>query len=245
MLTTAHMQRYEPWMGAWLGELGASWAKLVNPPEGFVLPNVPNTLVRIWTDNVDAGYIAGGRLGGRDYVRAMQPRWLRNPATAYELANEPECNANAGLANLREYTLGAVEEAVRLGLKLCVLNLPEGNPHDNGTEDAGVSAWKWAQLRPAVVAAQQAGMWLGRHCYWRPGVEGPTGRWHALCRLEWDLQQLNVPGLKVLVNECGIDGASPGTPGSRAGGSSARRRSTARRSCRPRSTRGASRAWRR
>lgn len=213
MLTTAHVQSWQGWMGDWLRDLGPQWAKIVNPPAGFVLPNVANSLVRIWTDNIDGGYIAGGRQGGRDFVRSMYPRWQQTPAMAYELANEPDCNTNQGLANLREYTLGAIEQAAQLGIRLCVLNIAEGNPHDNGTGDVGVSAWKWQQLRPAVVAAQQAGMWLGRHCYWRPGVEGPTGRWHALGRLAWDLEQLNVPGLHVLVNECGIDGGIAGYPG--------------------------------
>ena len=213
MLTTLHAQSWQGWMGDWLRDLKPQWAKIVNPPSGFVVPNVANTLVRLWTDNIDAGYIAGGRQGGRDFVRSMYPQWQRNPATAYELANEPDCNTNQGLANLREYTLGAIEQAVQLGIRLCVLNIAEGNPHDNGANDPGVSAWKLAQLRPAVVAAQQAGMYVGLHAYWRPGVEGPTGRWHALGRVEWTLQQWGVPGLKALVNEWGIDGGIAGGPG--------------------------------
>jgi hypothetical protein len=169
--------------------------------------------VRIWTDDIDAAYIAQGRAGGKAFVHRMWPEWQARPAAAYELANEPDCNSNAGLASLREYTLGAIEEAAHLGIKLCVLNLAEGNPHDNAQHDPAVSAWKWQQLRPAVVAAASAGMPMGRHCYWRPGVEGPTGRWHSLGRLQWDLQTLNVPGLRVLVNECGIDGGIAGHPG--------------------------------
>jgi murein DD-endopeptidase MepM/ murein hydrolase activator NlpD len=213
MLTTLHAQGWSGWMGDWLRELGASWAKVVNPPGGFVVPNVANSLVRVWTDDIDAAYISAGRAGGKAFVQHMAARWAQNPATAYELANEPDCNTNAGLANLREYTLGVIEEAARLGIKLCVLNLAEGNPHNNGTANEAPTIWKWGQLRPAVVAAQQAGMYLGRHCYWRPGVEGPTGRWHALGRLEWDLGVLDVPGLRVLVNECGIDGGIAGHPG--------------------------------
>jgi len=200
-------------MGEWLAELKPAWAKIINPALYYVLSGAANSLVRIWTDDIDAAYISAGRAGGKAFVQRMFPRWQQNPATAYELANEPECNSNDGLANLREYTLGAIEEAASLGIRLCVLNLPEGNPHDNGTGDPEVSAWKWQQLRPAAVSAAAAGMWMGRHCYWRPGVEGPTGRWHALGRLEWDLQALNVPGLKVLVNETGIDGGIAGHPG--------------------------------
>ena len=213
MLTTAHCQTIPAWLPSWLAETGSAWVKTVNTPAGWAAPPGVKHLCRVWSDNIDAGYIAGGRQGGRDFVRSMYPRWQQTPATAYELANEPDCNTNQGLANLREYTLGAIEQAVSLGIRLCVLNIAEGNPHDNGTGDVGVSAWKWQQLRPAVVAAQQAGMWLGRHCYYRPGVEGPTGRWHALGRLAWDLEQLDVPGLHVLVNECGIDGGIAGYPG--------------------------------
>ena len=212
-LTTAHCQSIPSWLASWLADVGAGWVKTVNAPTGWTPPGPVKHLCRVWTDNIDAGYIAGGRRGGRDFVRSMYPQWSRNPATAYELANEPDCNTNQGLANLREYTLGAIEQADQLGIRLCVLNLPEGNPHDNGANDPGVSAWKLAQLRPAVVAAQQAGMYVGLHAYWRPDVEGPTGRWHALGRVEWTLQRWGVPGLKVLVNECGIDGGIGGYPG--------------------------------
>lgn len=213
MLVTAHLQNTPNWVTSWLNDVGSSWVKTVNAPEGLVFPGGQKHLCRLWTDDQDAGYIAGGRIGGRDFIRAMYPRWSKIPAVAYELANEPDCNTNAGLINLREYTLGAIEEAVHLGIKLCILNLAEGNPHDNDQNDPGVSAWKWQQLRPAIVACADAGMVMGRHCYWRPGVEPSTGRWHALGRLEWDLQQINVPNLKVLGNEIGIDGGIAGNPG--------------------------------
>ncbi len=212
MLTTAHIQQYRSWMGGWMEALGSTWGKVVNPGAGFVLPGVPNSLVRIWTDNVDAGYIAGGRQGGRDFVRAMWPRWQQCPGTCYSLWNEPDVNTNVGLANLNEATIGAVEEAAALGIMVCVGEWPEGNPHDNGLGDERVTAWKLAQLRPSLKVAADAGMPFGRHIYWRPGVEGPTGRWHALGRLKWDLEELDIPGLRVLVTEYGIDGGIAGGP---------------------------------
>jgi murein DD-endopeptidase MepM/ murein hydrolase activator NlpD len=213
MLTTLHAQSWAGWMGDWLRDLAPQWGKVINPPSGFVMPNMANVLVRCWTDDIDAGYIAQGRAGGKAFVQRMWPLWQARPATCYELWNEPDCNTNVGLANLREATIGAVEEAVHLGTHVCVLNCPEGNPHNNNTASEAPTIWKWQQLRPALVAAQQAGMWMGRHCYWRPGVESSTGRWHALGRLAWDLETLAIPGLKVLVNETGIDGGIAGNPG--------------------------------
>ena len=212
ILTTAHVQSWRPWMDDWLRDVKPQWAKIINPPAGFVIPGVANSLVRIWTDNIDAAYIARGRTGGRDFVQMMQPRWQQNPATSYSLWNEPDVNSNVGLANLREATIGAVEEAAALGIRVCVGEFAEGNPHNNnsGSEDATV--WKLSQLRPALKVAADAGMYFGRHCYWRPGVEGPTGRWHALGRLKWDLEQLNIPNLKTLVTEWGIDGGVAGGP---------------------------------
>jgi len=213
VLTTCHIQRYAPWIGPWLFELKPDWVKTVNAGAGFVVPNVANSLVRIWTDDIDAGYIAQGRAGGKAFVQRMWPEWQARPATAYSLWNEPPCNSNQDLANLREATIGAVEEAAHLAIRLCVGEFAEGNPHNNNTGNEEPTIWKWQQLRPALVVAQQAGMWLGRHCYWCPGVEGPTGRWHALGRLAWDLETLAIPGLRTLVTEYGIDGGIAGNPG--------------------------------
>ncbi len=214
MLTTAHIQRIQDWHGGFLADLDTAWVKIVNPPVGKRLfPHVRGFCARFWTDDIDGAFVRRGREGGRDFVQLMLPRWLATPATCYELANEPDSNSNDGLANLREYTLGAIEEAERHGLKLCILNLPEGNPHDNGTHDEDVSAWKLEQLRPAVVAAARGGHYVGLHAYWRPGVEGPRGRWHALGRVQWTLRQWGISSLKVLVNETGIDGGIAGHPG--------------------------------
>jgi hypothetical protein len=143
----------------------------------------------------------------------MFPRWQQNPSECFALWNEPPCNSNEELVNLREATLGAVDEAVHLAIKLVGIEKSEGSPGDNGSGDPGVSAWKLAQLRPAVKALADAGMYYGGHYYYRPGVEGPTGRWHALGRLAWDLETLNIPNLKTLVTECGIDGGIAGYPG--------------------------------
>jgi len=213
MLTTIHAQRYDGWMGDWLREMQPTWAKIVNPPAGFVPPNVANSLVRIWTDDIDQQYISRGRVGGRDFVRMMLPRWQQNPATCYSLWNEPAANGNENLALLREATLGAVEEAAHLGIQVGVMDVAEGNPHNDNTGNEAATIWKWQQLRPAIKAAADLGFPFLRHCYWRPGVEGPSGRWHALGRLAWDLETLNIPNLRTLVTECGIDGGIAGYPG--------------------------------
>ncbi len=220
MLTSLHIQRYQGWHDQWCREVGAAFVKIVNPPENVdLLPSVPNVLVRFWSDDVAAGYIARGYEGGRAYVRDYIDRFRRVQARGkvLELWNEPDCNSNEGLRNLNNATLGAITEANAQGITLCVLNIAEGNPHDNGIGKASVAAWKWNELRSCIGAAVQTGHYLGRHCYWRPEVEGPTGRWHALGRLESDIDMLrnlgvDVDHLKVLVNEWGIDGGIAGHP---------------------------------
>jgi hypothetical protein len=211
MLSTLHFQRVPDWANGVLRDWRSGWVKVVNPAPGLSFPDVPYLCARWWTDDRDAAYIREGREGGARFVRDMLPTWRGVQATCYELCNEPDANSNDGLAALNTYTIGAIEEAERQGIRLCVLNLAEGNPHDNGGGGREVETWKWAQLAPAVKRAVQGGHFLGRHCYWRPGVEGPDGRWHALGRLRWDIETLgglgvDVARLKVLVNECGIDG---------------------------------------
>ena len=213
MLTTAHCQNIPVWLPSWLADMGSTWVKTVNAPPYWVPPGGQKHCCRIWTDSTDAQYLSRGREGGRDYVRTMFPRWQQNPSECFALWNEPPCNSNEELVNLREATLGAVDEAIHLAIKLVGIEKSEGSPGDNGSGDPGVSAWKLAQLRPAVKALADAGMYYGGHYYYRPGVEGPTGRWHALGRLAWDLETLNIPNLKTLVTECGIDGGIAGYPG--------------------------------
>lgn len=220
MLTTLHFQKVPGWANDVLRDWGSGWAKVVNPPAGLVLADVPRLLVRHWTDDRDAEYLREGREGGARFVRDMLPTWRGVQATCYETANEPDCNSNDGLAALNTYTIGAIEEAERQGIRLCVLNLAEGNPHDNGGGGREVEQWKWAQLAPAVQRAVQGGHYVGLHAYWRPGVEGPTGRWHALGRRAWDIATLadlgvDVSRLRVLVNECGIDGGIADGPAQR------------------------------
>ena len=200
MLTSLHIQRYQGWHDQWCRDVGATWAKIVNPPEGVdLLPSVPHVLIRFWSDDVAAGYIAREYEGGRAYVRDYAERFRRVQARGkvLELWNEPDCNSNDGLWSLNNATLGAITEANAQGITLCVLNIAEGNPHDNGSGKASVVAWKWNELRSCIGAAIQTGHYLGRHCYWRPEVEGPTGRWHALGRLEEDIEMLRNLGVDV------------------------------------------------
>lgn len=207
MKTTLHFQRVPDWANGVLQDWCAIWAKVVNPPAGRVPLDMPRLLVRHWTDDRDGAYLRDGREGGARFVADMAESWTRTPATAYELANEPDCNTPEGLAALNAYTIGAIQEAERRRLTLCVLNLPEGNP----SGDHNAIVWKWQQLAPAVQRAVQGGHYVGLHAYWRPGVEGPTGRYHALGRRQYDLEVLrglgvDVSRLKVVINETGIDG---------------------------------------
>ena len=218
--TSAHVQRSLSWMQQGLVDMGTEWVKIVNPAETDPFPRTAKKVVRIWTDDIDAGFIAGGEAGGRNFVRRMLPEWKQRPwAMCYSLANEPDCNSNSGLWNLCAYSIGAMREASANGIKVNILDLPEGNPHDNGTGDPGVSAWKLQQLAPAVKEAVATGHYVGKHAYWRPGVEGPLGRWHALGRIEWDVEVwrqlgVDVSKLKLLVTEWGVDGGiAPKMPG--------------------------------
>jgi hypothetical protein len=213
--TTLHFQRVPGWASSTLADWGSVWAKIVNPSPGTNL-GTPRLLVRHWTDDRDQAYSRDGREGGARFVRDMASEWTRVQAAAFELCNEPDCNSNEGLAALNTYTLGAIEEAERRGLRLCVINAPEGNP--SGEHEDIV--WKWRQLVPCIKRAVQGGHFVGLHSYWRPGIEGPTGRYHALGRRRYDIEVLaglglDVAKLKVLINECGIDGGIADGPAQR------------------------------
>ena len=221
MLTTLHAQRLLSWFAAWVMELGPLWVKLVNPPRGADPFPGRRKDIRIHTDDWDRPYIARGRQGGRDYVRTMYEEHWRHYLgwgdVAFELPNEPDCNGTDALTMLCEFTIGAIEEAAALGIRLIVFNLPEGNPHDNGTGDVAVSEWKLAKLAPAAKLAVERGHLIDLHAYWRPEVEGPTGRWHALGRVKWTCEtwiKQGVDGsrLRVIVGETGIDGGIAGHP---------------------------------
>ena len=80
----------------------------------------------------------------------------------FELPNEPPCNGNEELAALNAFTQSAASRSPNLhGLRLIVLNLPEGNPHDNGTGDATVTRWKVQRLAGCVRAAVAGGHLVG------------------------------------------------------------------------------------
>ena len=93
MLTSLHIQRYQGWHDQWCREVGAAFVKIVNPPENVdLLPSVPNVLVRFWSDDVAAGYIAREYEGGRAYVRDYAERFRRVRARGkvLELWNEQQ-----------------------------------------------------------------------------------------------------------------------------------------------------------
>ena len=210
---TLHAQRTEPWMGAWMDRVKTPWGKVVNPGADDPFPN-QKTLVRFWTDPTDKAYISRGRQGGIDWVRDQAPRWP-SWAECIETWNEPGCNNLEDLTNLCQATLGALEEANRRGKRLCILNLPEASPHDDNTHNEAVVSWKWEKLIPALKLAGETGHYVGLHAYFRPDVEGPTGRYHALGRRKDDIGKLadlglDVSKLRILINEYGIDGGIAG-----------------------------------
>ncbi len=219
MKASLHCQRVPGWAPGALRTAGSGWVKIVNPGTGDLFSGL-KTDCRIWTDTTDANYISRGVEGGKAFVRTMLPHWgQRGYAECYELANEPPCNSPTDLKLLCEYSIGAMQEALNEGIRLCILNLPEGNPGaDQGlTGDAARASerWKLQQLYPAVAIACDMGHYVGLHCYWAPGVEGPLGRWHALGRVEWTVAQwqsmgLNTDSLRLLVTETGIDGGIEG-----------------------------------
>ena len=93
MLTSLHIQRYQGWQDTFLRDIGAQWGKVVNPDlDTPILPSVPHVLVRFWSDDVAAGYIARGYEGGRAYVRDYAERFRRVQARGkvLELWNEPD-----------------------------------------------------------------------------------------------------------------------------------------------------------
>ena len=206
--TSLHVQRVESWMRPALNDWDVEWVKIVDPPADDPFSGVPRKLVRFYTDAWDEEYLNRGEQGGREYVQRMLPHWQACPwGHCFELPNEPDCNSNKGLANLNAFTLGAMREAEGHYLTVCAYNIPEGNP--SGDHDAIV--WKFQQSLPSMRAVVERGHYFGRHLYWRPDVEGPLGRYHALGRLDYDVTVLaslglDIDRLKVLVNECGIDG---------------------------------------
>lgn len=216
-LTTLHIQRILDWHPRILDLWGATWAKVVNPPESNASP-FPNqsVVVRMWTDNIDGAYITQGYDGGVAFVRRMLPTWLARPyAKCYELANEPDPNDAWWRQQIVQYSMGAMDEAARYNIKLCILNFPEASPHGGDPYSEKVRADKCRELVPAVQQAVEHGHYVGLHAYWRPGVEGPTGSFHALGHVAftakvWGDNGVDLNKLQLLVNETGIDGGIAG-----------------------------------
>jgi hypothetical protein len=202
-----HWQRVLPWAKGAHDALGSAWVKIVNPTAGGDPFPGRRKLLRFWTDDWDRALLAKGKAGGIEYINRSAPTWSKYTAwgyTVFELPNEPGCNSNEEIAALRDFTVAAVDRAHELGYLVCALNLPEGNPHDNGTGNPEVSRWKMQQLAPALARAD----YVGLHCYWCPGVEGPMGSYHAgryMQNIAWASEVLGfIP--RLLIGECGVDG---------------------------------------
>lgn len=218
--TSVHIERVQDWMPGTLAEWRPDWVKIVNPGVGCTdpFPEVANKNVRIHTDDWDNAYVERGEEGGRAYVQRLLPDWNSWPwATAKEVTNERECNSNPGIANLVNFSIGAMREASAHGHQVIILNWPEGNPHDNNTHDPSVAEWKVKQYIPAVLEAIRLGHIIGLHAYWRPeiGTAGPLDPHHALGRIEQDVawwieEGVPLDGLRVQVTEWGVDGGVGG-----------------------------------
>lgn len=215
--TTLHCQRIPSWAPAALSALGGGWVKIVNPSAGADPFPTLRKDIRIWSDDWDRECIARGAAGADDYMARMLPLWapFRGWANvAFELPNEPPCNGNLELAALDVFTERCIAIANANGLRLIVLGLSEGNPSDNGTGDASVTRWKVQQLAGCVKAAVAGGHLVGLHGYWRPGVEGPTGRYHVLRCIDmvtwWGAAGVDVSRLRLALTEFGVDGGIAG-----------------------------------
>jgi len=206
-----HWQRLEPWLGEGHAALGSTWLKIVDPREGPDPAPGLRKLLRFWTDSWDRDCIRRGRSGAEDYMAREMARWSRYTHWGYvvfELPNEPGCNSNEEIAQLREFTDWAIRIGHGSGFLICALNLPEGNPHDNGSGSPEVSRWKMHQLASALIDAD----YYGQHAYWSPIVEGPSGRAHAhryAQNADW-IEEIIGTCPPILLSECGCDGGVEG-----------------------------------
>jgi hypothetical protein len=196
-------QEYEAWMPG-----PGSHFKIINSSRRF--PGVINDW-RPWTDEWDDALIAQGEAGGREYIRRVMADC--NGADTVQITCEKDCNTNVGLANMCAFMIGAMKELDEnyAPTKGIILNFPQGNPHDNALDDWDVVIWKLLQVLPAVLHAIEHGHFVGLNMYWRPGVEGPLGRWHGLGRVQamvdaWEAAGADISRLKVILTEVGIDG---------------------------------------
>ncbi len=217
MKSTLHVQRLLPWQRGTMESWGSAWAKIVNPPESGVSP-WPNqkVIVRWWTDNIDSQYISRGYDGGVSFVQDMLSTWSARPyAAAYSLWNEPECNDAWWLQRLAAASRGAMDEATRRSIKVVILETSESNPSGGDPYSVAVQTAKIKVLTSAVKQAVEQGHYIGAHAYWRPGVEGPTGKFHALGHVEfmaraWGEDGVDLDRTQLLVTETGIDGGIAG-----------------------------------
>ena len=218
-LLTTHTQRYARWHNEWCRDIGSNLAKIVNPPEGAaIFESVPILHVRFhenesWQWDT---YIRYGYEGGRKHIRDLAPRFrkVNHPNKVLETNGEPMAFGAAQLMLLNAYWLGCMDEADAQHITISIGHIPEGNPAADegltGDRARASERWKLEQFAPAVKQCAQRGHWLDWHAYWHPKVEGPTGRWHSLGRVQWTIEQFLAmgvsPALQVVVGEYSIDG---------------------------------------
>jgi len=217
---TGHWQTLPGYAAEVQAALGSAWVKIMDPSPGPDPFPGRKKCLRWWTDNFDRLLLAAGEAGAISYMSRMLPRWqtvVNWGEVWFELPNEPECNSDSGLAAVNTFTLKCIELAEGQGLRLCILNLPEGNPHDNGTGDPAVSRWKVQQLAPCVKAAVAGGHLVGLHGYYDPTRSiDPTDRYHALrCKdmVQWWAEAgVDTSRLMLALTEWGIDRSIAGGP---------------------------------
>src|SRR5690606_17897038 len=112
------------------------------------------------------------------------------------LINEPFVRNLQEIAIVVAYTVAAIQEAARYGLKTMALNLSAGWPFNLGPDQPP----HWAPFEPVIEALAKHGGALTVHEYW--DIEGPLGRmWRW-----WAGRLLQCPYLgdvETLVGECG------------------------------------------
>lgn len=111
-----------------------------------ILARTPNTLVvyRHWPDERDF------QVAPREWVQLMLGRTRGNKRLVYYALNEPPLTPA-----IVRWCVEVVEEATRAGIRVCVLNLPTGNP-----EPA-----QWEIARPLLERLAGSAHFLGLHEY--------------------------------------------------------------------------------
>lgn len=192
---------------AWLQKTGAKAIKIMDPDVRGVPDFDGEIHGRLYFDHeADKALILKGFDGGVEYVRDWcAPRWAKAPGVDYwELWNEPEVRYRTSCFGLAQATLGAIQEAERLGKHVVIGNISVGQPEG----DSAAINEAMRDLAPMYQAAIAGGHLGGYHAYWLPEL-GPQNQWTAH-RYEILTDALERAGVYLperfwVLNEAGID----------------------------------------